>query len=420
MTSTGQERDELNQLVDHLFRHEAGKLVSTLTRMFGPSHLELAEDIVQDTLITAIDHWSQISIPENPAAWITQVAKRKALNALKKQQTVLKHIEKEHFQNPNEWVEEVFLEQEIKDSQLRMIFTCCHPQLNLSSQITLTLKTLCGFGVSEVARALLTNERTINKRLYRAKQKLRTGEIHYSIPSGEALSPRLDAVAITLYLLFNEGYNSSHPQSLIRKDLCLEALRLVQLLSERFTKRYDLLALKALMCFHIARFDARLDQSGAIILFEDQDRSLWNRELIAHGIHYLVQSRKGDQLTKYHLEAGIAAEHCLAQDFQSTDWKNISQQYELLNHLDPSPIIRLNLAIVRSQLNGVKAAIEELLELEETGKLANYPMFSATLGALYLRSGDLTQARNYLLKARQMTTSSVETEYFDSQLRKFR
>ena len=418
MSNSGQKRDKLNHLVDHLFRHEAGKLVSTLTRIFGPSHLELAEDIVQDTLITALDHWSQGSIPENPAAWITQVAKRKVLNALKKQQIALKHIEKEQFENPTDWIEEVFLEQEIKDSQLRMIFTCCHPQLNLSSQITLTLKTLCGFGVNEVARALLTNERTINKRLYRAKQKLRTGEIPFSIPLGKDLNQRLEAAAIILYLLFNEGYNSSHRQSLIRKELCLEALRLVQLLSERFTERYDLLALKALMCFHIARFDARLDQSGAIILFEDQDRSLWNREMIAHGLQYLTQSRKGNQLTKYHLEAGIAAEHCLASDFQSTDWSSIRQQYEILSQLDPSPIIRLNLAIVKSQLHGAKTAIEELLSLEASEKLADYPMFPATLGTLYLKTGQLAEARNYLLKARKMTTSTVEIEYFDHQLKK--
>ena len=258
--------------------------------------------------------------------------KGKLINKLKHQKIVQRH----HGELGNgaetgiARIEEIFLEKEIRDSQLRMIFTCCHPALPTESQISLTLKTLCGFGVKEIARALLTNEATINKRLYRAKQKMKSHEITFEIPSGRALGERLTAVSLALYLLFNEGYNSSHPQIIIRRNLCAEAMRLLQLLIEFFPGNSNLYALLSLMCFHVARFEARIDKEGAIVIFEEQDRGLWDKKLIGCGVKYLHMASTGDLLTEYHLQAGIAAEHCLAKSFEETDWSSIYHQYELL------------------------------------------------------------------------------------------
>jgi RNA polymerase sigma factor (sigma-70 family) len=411
-------RESVNSLVSHLFRHEAGKLVAILTRIFGPGNIQLAEDIVQDTLIAAMDSWTGHDLPDNPAAWLMQVAKRKALNELRRTKVVYRHCEASGDENGDyvAWVEGIFLDKEIQDSQLRMIFTCCHPSLSMKSQTALTLKVLCGFSIKEVSQALLTSEDVIHKRLYRSKEKIRSQKIPFNIPSRDKLTGRIDAVCLTLYLLFNEGYNSSSSEKIIRKDLCAEALRLTILLNQYFSDRSETCALISLMCLHAARFEARLDRQGAIVIFEDQDRTLWNRELIAKGLHYLKKASASARLSEYHLEAGIAAEHCLAKSFEETDWQSIYSQYELLYRLKQNPIIKLNMAIICSQLESTLAAIQKLEKLILEKELDGYYLLHATLGIFYLKEKQYNRALRYLTRAKNMTNSSQETEFLNKRL----
>lgn len=409
--------EDNNKLVDHLFRNEYGKLVASLTRFFGTANIQTAEDIVQETLLTALNHWPMDGIPENPPAWLMQVAKRKALNEIKRNHMLSSHhkiIQNE--QQAIKQLDDLFLPHEIEDNELRMVFTCCHPKLSTSSQIALTLKTLCGFGVQEVANALLTNKSTINKRLYRAKQTLAEAETVFEIPSEENLKSRLHAVTTSLYLLFNEGYNSSVDDSIIRKDFCLEAIRLTLLLANHFQEEKQLFALLALMCFHTARFEARIDDKGAIILFEDQDRSLWNKDLILKGIHYLKLSKESLQLTPYHIEANIAAEHCLAQNFETTNWQNLFDLYQLLYKLKPNPIIQLNLAIIQGQIKGLEHSIPLLEKLTRLDSFKGYHLLPATQGITAMKTADYSSAIPYLEKALSLTNSSKEKAFLNQKI----
>ena len=310
----------------------------------------------------------------------------------------------------------MFLENEIEDSQLRMIFTCCHPSLNTESQVALTLKTLCGFGVKEVANALLTSESTINKRLYRAKKTIRETNLPFTIPQGKELETRLNTVILTLYLLFNEGYNSSSSDSIIKKELCLEALRLAKLLAEHFEENGELCALISLMCFHIARFEGRLDDRGAIILFEDQDRSLWNKELISKGMQYLKMSMKSTSLSSYHIEASIAGQHCMADSFENTNWLNIYDQYVLLKSVKPNPIIDLNLAIIQSKIDGLKTSLEMLNKLSQKEMLNDYYLLPATQGIFNMKLENYSEAINFLETALSLNPSETESEFLEKKI----
>lgn len=405
------------QIVEDLFRTEYGKLVSGLTRFFGPGNIQLAEDVIQETLIAALHHWSINQIPDNPTGWLVQVAKRKALNELKRNKMIQRHHSSGDLEKGPEYeLDQVFLEHEIEDSQLRMIFTCCHPSLSKESQIALTLKTLCGFGIKEVANALLATESTINKRLYRARQNIRENRISFSIPHGKALSERLDVVSLTLYLMFNEGYNSTVNSETISKELCLEAMRLTRLLIVQFQDHSKLSALLSLMCFHVARFDARIDKQGAIVLFEDQNRTLWNQELIAIGMEYLKSSMNAEILSTWHIEARIAAEHCLANGFETTDWASIYSQYELLAKLKPNPIIELNQAIIQSRLNGFEESLRLLKSLEVKGSLKHYLLLPATQGIFYMKTKKFPEAIQYLKKALELNPSASETRFIKQRI----
>ena len=406
-----------NQIVEHLFRKEYGKLVAILTRLFGTSHIQLAEDIVQETLISALDHWSIDGVPSNPTGWLVQVAKNKALNELKRNQMIQKHHQSGFLnKNSNQEIDAIFLPEEIGDSQLRMIFTCCHPSLNLESKIALTLKTLCGFGVREVANALLTTESTINKRLYRAKSSIRKSNLPFDIPQGAALQNRLETVGLTLYLLFNEGYNSSVGNSMIRKELCLEAIRLTKLLVDHFEDNKKLCALLSLMCFHTARFDARIDDHGTIILFEEQNRNLWNKELISIGMQYFKKSIHDESLSAYHIEASIAAEHCLAESFETTNWQSIYDKYTLLEKIKPNPIIKLNLAIIYSELKGVDASLKLLEELTKNKTLEKYHLLPATQGIFHMKMGHYKKAIIFFQKAQKLKPSLVENKFIEEKI----
>ncbi len=406
------------QLVEHLFRTESGKLIATLTKIFGVSNIQLAEDMMQDTLIAAIDNWSTNGIPDNPSAWLMQVSRRKVLNELKRNK-LIQNYQNTFFKTEiyyEQHIDNFFMEKEIEDSQLRMIFTCCHPSLNTESQISLTLKTLCGFGIKEVAKALLTTESTISKRLYRAKKSIRESAVDFAIPAGMDLGKRLYTVCLALYLMFNEGYNASNSPDVINKDLCLEAMRLTKLLADHFRDHKMIYALLSLMCFHAARFDARIDDKGAIIIFEGQNRQLWNKELIALGVQYLHDSSEGKNLSAYHLEAVIAAEHCMARSFDNTDWKSIYKQYELLYKLKPNPIIALNLAIIKSKLEGENASLVILDELARSDELANYYLLPATQGVFCMKLKYFDEAVLNFKKALQLTNSTMEIQFLKSKI----
>ncbi|WP_149304489.1 RNA polymerase sigma factor [Pareuzebyella sediminis] len=368
-----------NQLTEHFFRHNHAKIVAILVRYFGLKEVEIAEDIVQDTLIEALEKWSVRSIPDNPEGWLMDVAKKKTINFLKRHQNfqskIAPNLIGKSLSSTGSSVE--------KDSTLRMIFTCCHPTLPKESQISLALKTLCGFTVSEIANALLTNESTINKRLYRAKQKFRDGTIAYQIPKDGALQKRLEGVFYTLYLLFNEGYYSSHSEKIIRMDLCFESIRLLEEVIASFPNSQQAKALLALMYFCVARFESRMDEKGAIVILAAQNRKLWSKELIAKGMNQLLQSTKSNEVSSYHLQAGIAAEHCLADSFESTNWESIYQQYVILEKLNPSIIITFNKIIAKFYGINREEALSDLLALKNEPELQHNVHYFTSIGLFY-------------------------------------
>jgi RNA polymerase sigma factor (sigma-70 family) len=408
-------------LVEHFFRREAGRLVSVLTRFFGWRNFELVEETVQATLLEALQSWRVRGVPENPSGWIHRVAKNKVLDALRR--------EKIGRRAKREWVstrltqdtaiDELFLETEIEDSQLRMIFACCHPRLARENQIALTLKALCGFGHSEIARALLVAEETIKKRLQRATRDLVDHEVSLDPPAASELVERLDAVHQVLYLIFNEGYSTSKGETAIRTDLCEEAARLCHLLcSHRHCSTPTTFALMALMLFHAARLDARLDHQGYVLLMEDQDRGKWDRRLIRRAKQFLDRSAEGTTISPFHLEAGIALYHCSARSYGETDWPAILRLYDALLQIHRSPVYLLNRAIVVAQIEGPRAGIRALDEVGQNDSLRHYHLFDATLGELYRRAGDMDQARRHFTLARQKTSSPSDHEIIDRRLSK--
>jgi len=317
-------------LVDHLFRHQSGRIISVLTHLFGPHNLEMAEDVVQDSLLDALKIWEYKGIPENPSGWLYTAAKHKALNIINREKYINRFISESAIFLQSQWtatpaLELLFSEDQFADDQLRMMFTCCHPSISPDSQVALTLKTLCGFNMDEIARAFLTTEENINKRLVRARQKIRDANIAFEVPSSKELEKRASVVLETIYLLFNEGYSASKGNILIRYELCQEAIRLAEMISSHaaIENKSDVYALLALMMLNASRFRARLDANGNILQMAEQDRSAWDSSLIEKGLYYLEKSASFATISEYHILAAISANHCIARDFESTNWNNI-------------------------------------------------------------------------------------------------
>ena len=406
------------ELAAHLFRHEAGRMTATLTKHFGFGNVQIAEDIVQEAMIAALQHW-QREIPANPRAWLYRVAKNKALDLVRRKKhftriqgdiTYLHEqiAEEEHSRA----LEEIFEKKSIEDSTLQMLFACCHPALPEEMQIALALKTLCGLSVQEIANAFLIGKDTIEKRLYRAKERVRESGIAVEFPRDQDLESRLNAVLHVLYLLFNEGYNSSHPDMLIRRDLCDEAQRLCTLLTEHsLCAKPPVNALMALMYFQASRFQARLKESGELVILSEQKRELWNMEFVAEASRYLAASAEGMSVSRYHIEAGIAAHYALAPSFDVIDWREIEKLYITLLTLVPSPIVELNLVIVRSHLYGVEMALQELSVLETV--LEKWYLLHATRGEILKRSGAIALAKEAFQKAWHLTQSVAEQAYLE-------
>lgn len=402
---------EVHRMAEHLFRHESGKMLAVLTRLFGFSNYDIARDVVQDTLLAAMQHWKLNGIPDNPTGWLYATAKHKVLDRLRRAKKfeeispdIVHELHSEEQMQTH--IDQLFLEHEIEDSQLRMMFACCHPSLAPEAQITLILRTLCGLSIPEIAKAFLSNDENINKRLYRAKDKIRNTPIALEVPSGDELSARLDAVLKTVYLLFNEGYNSQHPDQLIKQELCDEALRLGTLLNgHRYTAQPKTAALLSLMYFQSSRFDARLDEDGAIILLANQNRQKWNHTRIQKGVEFLNKASYGPEISVYHLEAAIASYHAQAESFETTNWQAIMYLYRLLEQINPSLPVQFNKAIATGFAEGPQRGLEALLPLKGFEKNQYY---HTALGDFYAQLKDTVAAKYHYETAIQHTLSKAE------------
>ena len=404
-------------LVENLFRHESGRMLAALVRILGVHNFDLAEDVVQETLLRALDGWRYGRIPANPAAWLMLTARNGALDVVRRERSARRFaplLDSEWTLVPT--LDELFLDSEIRDDQLRMMFSCCHPRLAPEVQVALILKILCGFGTAEIARAFLTEPGTVEKRLTRGKQALRESGTLYEIRSDQAILERLDAVLATLYLLFNEGYHGSGAELPIREELCSEAMRLLAMLVEqRAAAQPRAVALLALMCFHAARLRARLDDAGSLVLLEAQERGRWDAGLIRRGVELLERAAEGEELSEFHLEAAIAAKHCLAPRYEETDWRGIVDLYELLLGVKPTPIVALNRAIAIGQLNGPTVGLAALQAIPQAG-LEGYPFFAAAMGEMQRRSGRNDEAAKHYRTALAQARSPAEAEVFRQRL----
>lgn len=414
--------EDVKPLLTHLFRHESGKMISVLTKIFGTHNLELAEDVVQDTLLKAMDHWKFHGVPQNPTAWLFTAARNRALDVVRRERYQKEFAVEVSPLLKSEYSANITLQQyltpaAIEDEQLRMMFVCCHPSLSGEAQIALILKTLCGFSVSEIASAFLTNDETITKRLYRARQQFREEKIPFTLPLDVDLRSRLDNILTAVYLIFNEGYNATHHDSLIREDLVEEALRLAKMLVDHpLTHLPPASALLALLCFQAARLYGRLDASGQLLQLRDQDRTKWNRPLIQQGISYLEIASVSQEITSYHLEAAIAYEHCMAPSYAETNWARILQLYDWLYQSQPDPLVALNRAIALAEVQGPAEALKELSKLKNKEALKSYTIYSATLGELHLRMGNKPVARRYFEEALAITHAVGEKRFLQQKI----
>ncbi len=397
----------MNQdLIPHLFRTEFRKITSVLCKLLGVEHLELAEDIASDTFLLAMETWSYNGLPANPAAWLYAVAKNKAKNQIQHRAVFQKKISPT-LKSSSPVLHEIEIdlsEKNITDSQLQMLFALCHPSISTEAQIGLSLRILCGFGIDEIADAFLTNKETINKRLFRAREKLREENVSIEFPGETEIHNRLSTVLTTLYLLFSEGYYSESQDAVVRKDLCLEAMRLTHLLLENEqTNLPPVNALFSLMCFHASRFEARKNEKGELILYEDQDETLWNQELIAKGVYFFKEASVGS-LTRYHLEAGIAYWHTIKEDTQEK-WENILQLYNKLLQLEYSPIAALNRTYALAKANGRAEAIAQAEKLN----LTDNHFYFTLLGELYSDS-NIEKARHHFQQALSIARTTTDKQ----------
>lgn len=384
-----------NDLIPHLFRTEYSKIIAVLCKAFGAAHINLAEDMASETFLAAVETWPYSGIPDNPAAWLYAVAKNKARNCLTRNAVFARRVQP-HLQRNALQTDDVIdmSPQAITDSQLQMLFAVCNAGIAIESQICLALRTLCGFGIDEIAAAFFTNKETINKRLLRAKQKLRSENIKIEMPAESELASRLDAVLRTIYLLFSEGYYSERQATVVRKELCLEAMKLAYLLLQnRQTNQHATNALMALMCFHASRLEARQDAKGGIILYDDQDENLWNMELVEKGFWYLQYASGGDIRSKYYIEASIAYWHTVKAD-TTEKWEQVLQLYNHLLQLEYTSVAALNRLFAVAKARGKQAALLEAENLKSTGNHFYYLL----LAELY-NDSDVLKAKEYLQKA---------------------
>ncbi len=404
-----------SKAVEHLFREQSGRMSSVLTRVFGFHNSEMVDDIIQETFIAAMKTWPLKGEPEEPAAWLMAVAKNKLLNELKR----LKRSEKKHqalvdFQT-EEQIDELFLNHEIKDSQLRTLFACCSPNLKPKVQIMLTLKIVSGFSDAVIGNALLMSEYAVKKSIFRAKQLLRNSGEKLQIPFVSEVENRFETALTVIYLIFNEGYKSSQGALVFSEEICEEAIKLVLLLeSVPNIDQGKLYALLALMYFNVARLDTRLNDLGEIVNFENQNRLKWDKNFIKAGVYYLKKSRVSKNLSKYHLEATIASAHALARHYNETDWKLIVSCYKILLKLQDTDLTKLNYAIALSKLEGPVSGLKVLAEIEESVPFKS--LYFAAKAEMNLSAENYDKAKAYYTVALDYITNDVERDFIQKKI----
>ena len=410
------------ELDDHLFRREAGRIVATLTRIFGVHNLALAEDVVQEAFCRALEVWRIRGVPENPSAWLMTTAKNCALDVLRRERTARTHAPELGRLLQSEWtlapvVKELFEPNAIKDDLLRMMFSCCHPRLTEEAQVMLVLHILCGFSGGEIANAFVSTHAATEKRIARAKKTLAKSKRLFDVTALADFSARLPAVRRALYLLFNEGYHGASAETAVRVELCREAMRLTAILLEHQRGATSATyALAALMCLDAARLPARVDASGNLSSLSEQDRSRWDEELVAEGLKLLELSATGSELTEYHVEAAIASVHAMAYRAEDTDWGQIVSLYDELMTIRPSPIVALNRAIAVAQNEGPEHGLKAIRAIADGERLANYPFYHAALGELELRRERHETAREHFRAALSLARNPMERRFLDQRV----
>ena len=404
-----------NDLIPHLFRTEYRKIIAVLCKSFGMEYIQMAEDIVSDTFLQASQTWGLKGLPINPTAWLYAVSKNQAIDFLRRnkrfQKNIAPSLHAADIDHPETCID--LSNQNISDSQLQMMFAICHPCISMEAQVGLSLNILCGFGAEEIADAFLTNKDTIYKRLSRAKDKLKSEKVAIEFPSAADISNRLEAVLTTIYLLFSEGYYSTSQNTVLRKDLCIEAMRLnLMLVENALTNTPAANALLSLMCFHSSRFDARMSENGDFVLYEEQDESLWSRELIQKGEYYLNEASQGTTLSKYHLEAAIAYWHTQKTDSKEK-WENILQLYNKLLQVEYSPIAALNRTFALSKANTIEEAIAEAEKLQLTG----HQLYHSLLVNLYTNI-DKEKAMHHLQLALVHSKADADRKIINANIEK--
>ncbi|MBX2829395.1 MAG: sigma-70 family RNA polymerase sigma factor [Flavobacteriaceae bacterium] len=402
-----------SKLIDHLFRHHYGKMVSVLTRIFGLAHIETIEDAVQDAFVKATVSWTH-NMPDHPEAWLTKAAKNRVLDVFRKLKTHQKHVPQLSTGPSAIALNELFLDTEIEDSQLRMIFTACHPKLDSRDRIAFALKTVSGFSIKEISSALLTKEDSIKKRIQRARKTIKDKDIRFAIPQGKDLPGRNDSVLEVLYLIFNEGFHSNRKDMLVRKDLCGEALRLCQLMLKRVdTRSSNGYALLALMCFHAARLDSKMNDDNEIVDLRHQDRSKWHFPLVKLGNYAMVKAVEEEDYSFYHYEAAIASEHIKAKSFHETDWEAIYKWYEALYELQPNPSVSLSIVMTQIQQGHFEAAHERLLQIEPADLEQRAYLYYGTYAEYYRQQGQREKAVSCMELAILAVKNDAERAYLE-------
>jgi RNA polymerase sigma factor (sigma-70 family) len=408
-----------DELLEHLFRRESGRITAALTRLFGVHNLPLVEDVTSEALCRALEVWKYRGLPDNPSAWLMSTARNRAIDLLRRERTARSFAPDLKDLLSTEWallpaVDELFGEQSLRDEQLRMMFACCHARLSEETQVALILNLLCGFSVAEVAAAFLASEPTLQKRIVRGKKVLAASGRLPDV-TRERAAEFLGAVHAALYLLFNEGYHGANAAQTVRAELCGEGIRLAELLSEApSTSTPETHALLAVMCLSAARLPGRTGPDGELVAWSAQDRSRWDARLVERGVKALEASACGDQVTALHLEAAIAYEHTTAPTLDQTNFARIVSLYDLLLKLRPSPVVAMSRAIAIGEVQGPERALEELAGVKGRVRLERYPFFVAAVGEQQLRAGKRAAARESFRSAVRLARSPTEARFFEA------
>jgi len=410
---------EPGALLEHLFRRQSGRVVAHLTHLLGPAHLDVAEEAMQEAMLRALQTWPYQGVPDNSAAWLFRVAHNAAIDAVRRNRLLAEKTDAlvgELSSSSAAITGDPDLEEQLRDDELRMIFMCCHPDISRDARVALSLKAVGGFSVRELARAFLADETTIAQRLVRAKRQIRDRHLTLDMPGGPELKSRLDSVLDVLYFMFNEGYAAHEGGELIRQDLCLEALRLARLVASSSIAEPRAHALVALMALQAARQPARVDNSGDLILLEDQDRSRWDRQLIGLGFHHFDRSMVGEEVSEYHVQAAIAATHVRAAADRAPDWQLILYLYDQLISLNPSPVVALNRAVAVAKVHGPESALAAIEPLVNDPHLRDYYLLLAVRGHLLLELGQGAEAAACFRAALKRPCSEPERRFLKRKL----